>query len=149
MRDEGREEIPVEQTTISSQLDTYRWAQDRLGDGPAYPGHPLVLSTIIMHAFDSMEAADKRTIDGWSAALADCRIPGAGDHVEQAMRILRMGRDGATPDEMIAAAHRYWTDGKAGGHVTNVALGNEQAAKIEQLFRSKAATWLCPPSVTH
>lgn len=137
----------MERNAISSQMDSYRWAKDNLGDGPAYPGHPLVLSTIIMHAFDSLEAADKTTIDGWSTALADCRVPGAGDHVAQAMRILRMGRDGASPDEMVAAAHRYWTDGKAGGHETNVELGSEQASKIEPLFRSKVRAWLYPAIV--
>lgn len=134
----------MRQNTISSQVDAYRWAQERLGGAPAYPGHPLVLSTIIMHAFDSLEAADKPTIHGWSAALGDCRIPGAGDHVGQAIRLLRVGRDGASADELVAAACRYWIDGNAGGHHANVPLGNAQAATIEPLFRETIAVWLRP-----
>lgn len=137
------------QNAISSQMDAYRWVQERLGGCAAYPGHPLVLSTIIMHAFDNLEAAGKPTVHGWSTALADCRVPGAGDHVGQAMRILRMGREGASADEMVDAARRYWINGNAGGHHANVELGNTQASTIEPLFRATVGAWLRPASARH
>ncbi|WP_179103886.1 hypothetical protein [Burkholderia pseudomallei] len=128
-------------SAIRNQMDTYRWMQEHLGGPEVYPGHPLVLATVIMHAFDTFDAADTPTVRGWCEALADCRVPGAGDHVGAAMRILRMGRDGATADEMVGEANRYWNCGRAGGHVKNVDTGIAQSVRIEPLFRAKADSW--------
>ncbi|WP_321907935.1 hypothetical protein [Burkholderia cepacia] len=127
---------------IGSQQDCYRWQMAFLEEGSVYPGHPLVLATIVMFAFDNFEAADEDTEHGWCRALADCRIPGAGDHVGAAMRVLRHGRAGWDADAMVAEAHRHWDQGQAGGHDKNVAPGRAQAVKIETVFRTKVATWL-------
>ncbi|WDD90246.1 hypothetical protein Bsp3421_000067 (plasmid) [Burkholderia sp. FERM BP-3421] len=126
---------------IRDQMDAHRWMQEHLDGPPAYPGHPLVLAAIIMHSFDCFNGANKPTGNGWCEALSDCRVPGAGDHVDAAMRILCMGHGGATADEMVAEANRYWTSGKAGGHVKNVDAGSAQSIKIEPLFRAKAESW--------
>lgn len=126
---------------ICDHLDSYRWMQEHLGGVEVYPGHPLVLATIIMHTFDTFDAADRPTKDGWCEALADCRVPGAGDHVRAAMRVLRMGSGGETADEMVAAANRYWERCRAGGHVENVEAGSAQSTKIEPAFRATASDW--------
>ncbi|WP_181159289.1 hypothetical protein [Burkholderia contaminans] len=129
---------------IGSQVDCYRWQMAHLEEGSVYPGHPLVLATIVMFAFDDFESADEATEHGWCRALADSRIPGAGDHVGAAMRVLRHGRAGWDADAMVAEAHRYWDRGRAGGHDKNVAQGRAQAEKIEAVFRRMVATWLDP-----
>lgn len=111
------------------------------GDWPVYPGHPLVLASLIMRAFSSFSDANEPTGHGWCAALGDSRIPGAGDHVGAAMRTLELGSRGADAGEMIAYAARYWEAGQAGGHFKNVAAGKAQAERIEPHFRAITAQW--------
>lgn len=82
-----------------------------------------------------------RLVMGGATALADSRIPGAGDHVGAAMRTLEFGSRGADADTMIAHARRYWESGQAGGHVKNVDAGMAQAEKIEPYFRAVSAEW--------
>ncbi|MFK4705631.1 hypothetical protein ABIC83_002470 [Roseateles asaccharophilus] len=117
------------------------------GSWPVYPGHPLVLATAIMKIFPTFTDANATTEHGWSAALSDQRIPGAGDHVGAAMRVLEIGAKGGAVDEMVQYATRYWTDGRAGGHERNVASGIEQAAAIEPHFRAAAASWFTAPAL--
>ncbi len=132
---------------IDSELDTYRWQMEHLGEGVAYPGHPLVLATIIMCTFETFPKADEPTRHGWCQALADGRVPGAGDHVVGAMRVLRIGHEGGTVDAMVSEAQRYWDDGQAGGHVKNIDSGRAQAEKIEAAFRSRASEWFAPSGI--
>lgn len=115
--------------------------KDLTGDWPVYPGHPLVLATAIMEVFPSFEAANKPTEHGWCEALAGSRIPGAGDHVDAAMRDLKLGADGAGEDAMDECALDYWDRGNAGGHHKNVQAGQVQAKTIEQHFRDLAKCW--------
>src|SRR3989344_4472835 len=105
--------------------------QQLTGSWPVYPGHPLVLATAIMRVFPSFGAANQATEHGWSAALADSRVPGAGDHVGAAMRTLELGSRGSDADAMIEYAARYWEAGQAGGHVKNQDAGRAQAGQIE------------------
>lgn len=111
------------------------------GDWPVYPGHPLVLATAIMHVFATFAEANEPTEQGYCAALADSRIPGAGDHVGAAMRTLELGSRGANADAMVAYAARYWETGQAGGHIKKVDAGKAQAEKIEPHFRAMAEQW--------
>lgn len=115
--------------------------QELTGAWPVCPGHPLVLATAIMRVFPSFEEANSPSGHGWSVALADSRIPGAGDHVGAAMRTLALGARGGNSDAMVAFAKRYWEEGQAGGHGKNVSVGTVQAEKIEPHFRSIAAGW--------
>jgi len=110
--------------------------------GFVYPGHPLVVATLIMTAFDNFAQANKTTEHGWAAALSDPRIPGAGDHVGAALQTLRVGAGGGSIDAMVDHANNYWTRGQAGGHEKEVPAGLEQAKLIDPLFREIAATWL-------
>ncbi|MDL5034424.1 hypothetical protein QRD43_21150 [Pelomonas sp. APW6] len=115
--------------------------KDVTGDWPVYPGHPLVLATAIMSVFPRFEDANRPTEHGWCQALADSRIPGAGDHVGAAMRVLGLGASGAGTDDMVKAAMDYWDSGNAGGHHKNVEAGRAQAQAVEHRFREMAAVW--------
>jgi hypothetical protein len=115
--------------------------QDLAGDWIVYPGHPLVLATVIMKTLADFDAANRPSGLGWCEALADSRIPGAGDHVGAAMSVLRVGAAGGSIDDMVVEARRYWTSGRAGGHVNNVDAGTAQADAIEPHFRANAVTW--------
>lgn len=115
--------------------------QELTGQWPVYPGHPLVLATAIMHVFSTYAEANRPTGHGYCQALADSRIPGAGDHVGAAMRTLELGAHGQDVDAMVAYASLYWEHGQAGGHEKNVAEGKAQAEKVEPYFRSIASEW--------
>lgn len=128
------------------QGDTF--IQEVTGDGPVYPGHPMVLAAAIMAVFHDYSSASKATEHGWCAALGDQRIPGAGDHVGAAMRCLKIGNDGGTADQMVEYANRYWVSGNAGGHHKNVQAGIEQASVMESTFRELARSWFSCPATT-
>jgi hypothetical protein len=113
------------------------------GSYPVYPGHPLVVAATIMRLYESFDAANAPTGLGFSAAMGDNSVPGAGCHVGAAMWILKMGKDGMPPEDLIHAANDYWTRGQAGGHVKNVDAGMAQASAVESVFREQAATWFC------
>lgn len=115
--------------------------EELTGSGPVYPGHPLVLATAIMRVFPSFAAANAPSGHGWCVALADSRIPGAGDHVGAAMRTLELGSRGIAVDDLVAHAMRYWEEGQAGGHAKNVDAGKFQAGMIEPHFRAIAGKW--------
>lgn len=110
-----------------------------------YPGHPLVLATVIMQTYPSFEAANKRTSFGFSEALGNNSVPGAGCHVGAAMHVLKMGAEGSSQEEMVGWAKAYWDEGRAGGHLKNVEGGRAQAVAIEPHFRLMASTWLSAP----
>lgn len=116
-------------------------AMNLTNSGVVYPGHPLVLATIIMEIYGSFDEANAPTGHGWCEALADHRIPGAGDHVGAAVRTLAIGAKGGTADEMIAYANRYWSEGNAGGHLKNVVAGQQQAEAFVARFRDLAGVW--------
>lgn len=112
---------------------SYRLTKAWLGGGDlAYPGHPLILATLVMSFFTSYGEASKLTEHGWEEALGDPRIPGAGDTVTAAMWILKAAADGASVEELVAQANGYWTRGRA---------GIEQARLVEPIFREKLAAW--------
>lgn len=111
------------------------------GRGVVYPGHPLVVATIIMEIYSSFDEANAPTGHGWCEALSDSLIPGAGCHVGAAMRTLAIGANGGSVEEMILYSKTYWDRGSAGGHHKNVEAGRLQARAIEARFRELASTW--------
>lgn len=115
--------------------------KDLTGEWPVYPGHPLVLAVAIMELFPSFDEANKPTERGWCEALADSSIPGAGDHVGAAMRVLQMGSDGRSEDDMIQYARDYWDRGNAGGHHKYVEPGQAQSKAAEPRFRELVKAW--------
>ena len=116
---------------------------------PVYPGHPLVLAVLIMRIFPNLQAAGSRSESGYPAALVDSDIPGAGCHVYAALRILQTRGDGVTPQRMIEQASEYWTRGKAGGHLKNVAEGIAHAEQFVGEFLTRATDeWFTGDSTT-
>ena len=124
--------------TVQARSMTRIWLG---GEELAYPGHPLVLATLVMSFFESHGEASKLTAHGWEEAVGDVRIPGAGDQVTAAMHVLKMAAQGATPDEVVLAANDYWIAGRAGGHVKKLEVGAEQSRLVEPIFREKLAAW--------
>ena len=124
-------------------------AMNLTGRGVVYPGHPIVVATIIMGLYGSFDEANARTEHGWCEALADHRIPGAGDHVRAAMHTLAIGAKGGTVDEMVAYANRYWSEGNAGGHLKNVDAGLKQAEAFFSRFCDLAAAWADASAAQH
>ena len=131
---------------IESVFESHELILAGTGAHMVYPGHPLLLATIIMSAYPHFAAANAPTPYGWPAALGDTRIPGAGDHVYAAMRCLEIGVEGGAIDEMVEFARKYWTEGQAGGHAKNVEAGIAQAQAIEPKFRDLAASLLTTPA---
>lgn len=72
------------------------------GDYLVYPGHPLVVATVIMSVFDTNQEAAFPAPNEWCQALGDQRVPGSGCHVSAAMNCLRSIHEGATLEE------EYW-----------------------------------------
>lgn len=135
-------EIPIFLLESMSCMNGSIFIEKLTGSWPVFPVHPLVVATVIMEAFPDFDAANKPTGHGCCAALGDQRIPGAGDHVGAAMRVLQLGAAGASAEAMIKHADEYWTRGGAGGHSSKVAPGSAQALAIEPAFRERARRWL-------
>lgn len=112
------------------------------GDSIVYPGHPLVVALIIMNVFENFASATEMNGGSYNAALSSSDVPGAGDHVHAAISALKLGRNGASADEVIQYANNYWTRGNAGGHSKNLKSGQEQSAACEAFFREKLKTWI-------
>ncbi|MBB4861651.1 hypothetical protein HNP46_000462 [Pseudomonas nitritireducens] len=127
-------------------MEGHRIIRSLTDDHMVYPGHPLVVATVIMTLYPDFQSANKRTELNFSEALGDNRVPGAGCHVNAAMNLLKKGSDGESIDAMVEYGNWYWVEGQAGGHTKNVAAGVAQAAQIEPKFRELAATWFAPPA---
>lgn len=88
-----------------------------------------------MKVFRTFEEANEPSGRGWCVALAESRIPGAGDHVGAAMRVLESGSQGRDAEAKVAYATEYWLLGRARGHEHKVADGQGQASTIEPLLQ--------------
>lgn len=118
------------------------WIKEITGSCTVHPGHPLVIACAIIRTFESYKASVAKTNLGHAEAISDGRIPGTGDHVSDAMKMLLMGHSGASADEMVLFARNQWINGSAGGHIQKVAPGQEQADLVEPYFRAQVARWL-------
>lgn len=112
-----------------------------------YPGHPLVLSWIIVHAYPSFkEAARVQEPSGYPAALTSPNIPGAGGNVHAALDFLRRVAEGTPIDKAIARADDFWAlcDGQRDGNTRLFARwqqGQNQAARVKETLVRKLETW--------
>lgn len=119
----------------------YGIVKDLSGSDFVYPGHPLVVATVIMKTYPDFQSANKPTGLGFGEAVGDNNVPGAGCHVGAAMRVLQLGSEGCSVDEIVRWAREYWEEGQAGGHTKYVGSGVAQARAIEPHFRELAAQW--------
>ena len=111
-----------------------------------YPGHPLVLATVIMKAFDSLDKAAEN-VDGVFAAQMDRRVPGSADSIRLALCCLKLGETGRKPAEMINAAENIWKRNMGLGNQEQIKQGSAQAELIEAKFIELASRWLSPKRI--
>lgn len=117
--------------------------QTLLGGALVYPGHPVPLAYLIMHAYPDLETALAR--DGnspWPAALGNQSIPGGGGEVHAALALLAAIRNGVSPAEAVMKASACWRDNRAGGHPRAVDPGQAQAEHVLERFYALLDNWL-------
>lgn len=118
------------------------WIKEVSGSATVHPGHPLVIACSIMRTFKSYKVCVDKDSEDHCEALSDIRIPGARQHVRDALKLLEMGSEGTSLDDMISFSHVQWVVSQAGGHPQQVLPGQEQANLLEPWFRANAKKWL-------
>lgn len=118
------------------------WIKEVSGYGTVHPGHPLVIACSIIRTYRSHQACIEKDSEGHCEAIADSRVPGTGQHVRDALKMLGMGSEGASIDDMVSFSHVQWVVGQAGGHSQKVLPGQEQALLLEPWFRVNVGKWL-------
>jgi hypothetical protein len=123
-------------------LEGYRLQRDVLGKEDAvYPGHAVTLALLIVHAFDSLEAAEAKGRN-YPAALGSHLIPGAGGNVYGALGLLRWLKGGMGWGLALKAADDAWAscDGQFG--TDRWRKGQEQADRLKMALHDRVGTWL-------
>lgn len=124
-------------------IDSYRWAQEALGENGEYPGHPIVLACMVMDRYPDILAAMRREPGrDFGNALRDSFIPGAGCAVHAALESLRQGREHG-PAAAYAHAERYWQgwEEQRTDNASSAARGREQCERIKARFEAQLKTW--------
>jgi hypothetical protein len=120
----------------------YQLQRDLLGsEGFVYPGHAVTLALFIVHAFDTLEAAETKGRD-YPAALESHLIPGAGGNVYGALDLLRRLKDGMRWGLALKGADDAWAscDGHPG--TDRWLKGQEQADWLKMSLHDRVGTWL-------
>lgn len=125
---------------------TYTWLMAVLGEGEQYPGHPLVVASMIMDRYPNLEAALERP-EGtdYGNALSDSFIPGAGCAVYAALDTLRVGQaEGA--EAAAEVAQRYWDswERQSPRNAGPADRGRRQAVRIWPRFVQLLPQWGTP-----
>lgn len=124
---------------------TFEWEKESLGAHIQYPGHPLVLATMIMDRYPSLDIATSRPPgDDFVRALSDSFIPGSGCAVHAALGFLTMSMDGRL-ETAKEQADRYWSgwEQQSPANREKGWVGREQARTIEPAFLERLAAWRC------
>jgi hypothetical protein len=83
------------------------WIRQVSGTDLVFPGHPVVIACTIMALYPNLAQVTAPPTEGGSAeALADGRVPGAGDCVRSALHALTSG---ASVSEMLEMMRQYWS----------------------------------------
>lgn len=123
--------------------DSYAWGMKHLGEAVSYPGHPLVLATMIMDRYHSFAHASARAPGAtYDNALADGFIPGAGCAVSSAMDVL-MRAVGGDLETAVHHAERYWTgwEEQSPRNTERGLVGRRQAERIRPMFMERLQAW--------
>jgi len=117
--------------------ESWVWEQDRLGEPVEYPGHPLVLATMVLDRYTSLDAA--------ADALGDSFIIGSGCAVRCAMDVLEAalsGNAGALESAYVHAEH-YWNGWatQTSSDAAGVTRGRVQADRMRPTFMRRLADW--------
>lgn len=104
-----------------------------------FPGHPLVIATIIMKCYPSLdEAFIKKEGHDYPNALEDQNIPGAGGNVWFALDAIRYVREGLMSiDRAVEWCNEKWdqVDDNAVRKPERYFKGIEEAREYEAVFR--------------
>lgn len=104
-----------------------------------FPGHPLVIATIIMKHYPNLdEAFAKKEDHSFPNALEDQNIPGAGGNVYSALDALRYVRDGLMGiDKAVEFCNEVWAscDDNQRLHPEKYERGMAEAKEYEMVFR--------------
>ena len=124
-------------------MDSYRWENEVLGEHAEYPGHPLILASMVMDRYPNLEAALRREQGReFSNALSDNFIPGAGCAVHSALDTLRQAMDHGL-EAAYAQANQYWLawEQQHPNNALGAAHGREQAERIKSRFEVQLNSW--------
>lgn len=136
MTSRSQHEIPK----LHETNEVLSWIRQVSGTDLVFPGHPVVIACAIMALYPDLAQVTAPATEGGSAeAMADGRVPGAGDCVRAALHAFTSD---ASVGEMLEGMHRYWSRSQAGGHMGNVDPGIAQALKLEPYFRENVENWL-------
>lgn len=126
--------------------DSFHWEKAVLGESCEYPGHPLVLSCMVMDRYaDLATACSRESGCEFYNALTDSFIPGAGCAVHAALDMLRAAQTHGLP-EAYALADRYWQgwEQQNADNGPSAERGRAQALRLQSRFEEKLKTWGTP-----
>jgi hypothetical protein len=135
----------IDQYNTSLQ-EAHEWAEQIFGERPAYPGHPILLSVLIMDRYQSLAHARLRDAGAiYSNVASDWFIPGAGDAVCSALDVLELALQAQADATLkaFAEAERYWAawERQQPGNARSAAAGRELAERAKALFLARLAGW--------
>lgn len=126
-----------------STPDSYAWGMKHLGESVSYPGHPLVLATMIMDRYHSFGHAIGRELGSdYNNALSDIFIPGAGCAVSSALDVLGLAIAGDL-ETAVDHAEQYWKgwEQQSPRNPERCLLGRVQAERVRPLFMERVQAW--------
>ena len=132
-------DLPHEIPNYIESGEVLSWIRKVSGADVVFPGHPVVIACAIMALYRDVGQVTAKTKHCSRQAMADMRVPGAGDCVRAAVHALTCG---SSVGEMLDYMRQYWSRSQAGGHKGNVDPGIAQALKLEPYFRDNVETWL-------
>jgi hypothetical protein len=135
----------IDQYNTTSQ-QAHEWAEQIFGQQPDYPGHPILLSVLIMDRYQSIAHARQRAAGAtYSNVASDGFIPGAGDAVCSALDVLEIAleADADAALKAFAEAERYWAawERQHGVNAQRAAAGRDLAERAKALFLDRLTAW--------
>jgi hypothetical protein len=114
------------------------FAKHIIGNWPVYPGHPCTIALCILRKYPRVDDAFTKTADGWSTALSDSDIPGAGGCVSQGLTLIGMVRRGSTPDAAVHWGLDAWIRRcESGDHPRALTAGIAEGERVAPILREE------------
>ena len=124
-------------------MATYEWEKEVLGEHAEYPGHPVILGTMVMDRYECFEhAAARGEGEKYYNAISDSFIPGAGCAVSSTMSVLKLAIE-KNPEAAFAEAERYWKgwEEQSPQNRERAAHGRAQAERAKGMFLARLKAW--------
>ena len=129
--------------SMGMMMQGYEWELEWLGEPGCYPGHPLVVATMVMDRYQSLEhAKQRREGKSYCNALSDGFVSGAGCAVSSALDVLEFALRGEL-DRALAHAQRYWEgwEAQSTANPEKGKKGRAQADMIKPAFMQRLEAW--------